>query len=119
MGPNDTSSRQVFLDNLVGGKDAHLSLGPGISVCRLKAGGKPGLALLVDRGALEAGQLERVLERLFEQAVAFDGCFACLDARDALVIWHALPAGAEEADEIIGKLLSLGCLDMLDVHRYR
>ncbi|WP_010177042.1 hypothetical protein [Pseudomonas sp. PAMC 25886] len=117
--PNHASHRQVFLDDLVGGKDAHLSLCPGIGVCRIKAGGNPGLALQVDRGALKAGQLEQLLERRFEQALAFDGCFVYLDAKGALVIWHALTAGEEAADDIISKLLSLANLEALDVHRHR
>jgi hypothetical protein len=117
--PNDASHRQVFLNDLVGGKNAHLSLSPGIGVCRLKAGDKPGLALQFDLGALSAGQLERVLERRFEQALAFDGCFVYLDARGALVIWHALPADGEAADDIISTLLSLANLEALDVHRHR
>ncbi len=110
--PDD--QRQVFLDNLVSGTTAHLSLAPGIKVCAQKAGKHPGLALCVAREALQAGQLQRVLERRFEQAVAFDGCFIYLDAQYTLVIWHALPATQSAADRVLSRMLSLANLQALD-----
>lgn len=110
--PDD--QRQVLLDNLVSGTVAHLPLAPGIKVCALHAGNRPGLALQVAREAVQAGQLQRVLERRFEQALAFDGCFVYLDAQDALVIWHALPAKNSELDRILSRMLSLANLQALD-----
>ena len=106
--------RQAFLDNLVSGTAAHLSLAPGIKVGALNAGNCPGLALHVAREALQAGQLQRVLERRFEQALAFDGCFIYLDAQNALVIWHALPALHSARDKVLSRMLTLANLQALD-----
>lgn len=109
-----SDQRQVFLDALVSGTAAHLPLAPGIKVCALHAGNRPGLALQVAREAVQAGQLQRVLERRFEQALAFDGCFVYLDAQHALVIWHAMPANTSELDRILSRMLSLANLQTLD-----
>jgi hypothetical protein len=108
------SLRQVFLDNLVSGAAAHLTLAPGIKACALHAGKRPGLALHIAREALQAGQLRRVLERRFELAVLFDGCFIYLDAQNALVIWHALSASHEALDRTLSRMLSLANLEALD-----
>ncbi|WP_300627578.1 transcriptional regulator [Pseudomonas sp.] len=110
--PDD--QRQVFLDSLVSGTAAQLSLAPGIKVCALQAGNRQGLALLVAREAMQAGQLQRALELRFEQALAFDGCFVYLDAQDALVIWHALPATHSARNRILSRMLSLASLQALD-----
>ncbi|OIN48850.1 transcriptional regulator [Pseudomonas azotoformans] len=115
--PDD--QRQVFLDNLVSGTAAHLSLAPGISACALQAGNRPGLALKIAREAVQAGQLQRVLERRFEQALAFDGCFIYVDDQDALVIWHALPTTHSTVDRVLSRLLSLANLQTLDADRIR
>lgn len=115
--PDD--QRQVFLDSLVSGAAAHLPLAPGITLRAQQAGQQPGLALHVAREALQTGQLQRVLERRFEQAVAFDGCFAYLDAQGALVIWHALPAAHGALDRVLSRLLSLAELTALDVRTRR
>lgn len=120
--PDDDAHRQVFLDNLLGGHAAQLSLGPGVGLCPLNAGTQLGLALQIQPEALHAGQLERVLERRFEQALAFDGCYVYVDAKGAVVVWHALPAqpaAGNALDNIISTLLSLANLQALDVHRYR
>jgi len=109
--PDD--QRQAFLDNLVSGTATRLSLAPGIQVCALRAGNRPGIALQVAREALQTGQ-QRILERRFEQALAFDGCFIYLDAQDALVIWHALPATHSTLDRILSRMLSLANLQALD-----
>ncbi|MDY7064312.1 hypothetical protein PsexTeo8_07230 [Pseudomonas extremaustralis] len=111
--------RQVFLDSLVSGAAAHLALAPGIKVCAQQAGRQSALALHIAREALQTGQLQRVLERRFEQAVAFDGCFAYLDAQGALVIWHALPAAHGALDRILSRLLSLADLSALDARASR
>ncbi|MGH8451726.1 transcriptional regulator [Pseudomonas sp.] len=111
--PDD--QRQRFLDNLVSGSAAHLPLAPGIKVCVLQVGNHPGLALQLAREAVQAGQLQRVLERRFEQAQVFDGCFVYLDAQDALVIWHALPATNSTLDRILSRMLSLANLQALDM----
>ena len=108
------TQRQVFLDNLVSGAAAHLALAPGITACALHAGKRSGLALQVAREALQAGQLQRMLERRFEQAVVFDGCFIYLDAKGNLVIWHALPATNATLDRILSRMLSLATLQALD-----
>ena len=110
--PDD--QRQAFLDNLVSGPATRLSLAPGIQVCALRAGNRPGIALQVAREALQTGQQQRILERRFEQALAFDGCFIYLDAQDALVIWHALPATHSTLDRILSRMLSLANLQALD-----
>lgn len=110
--PDD--QRHVLLENLVSGAAAHLSLAPGITVCALHAGQRPGLALHVSREALHTGQLQRVLERRFEQALAFDGCFAYLDTNGALVIWHALPAAHGALDRTLSRMISLANLEALD-----
>lgn len=67
-------------------------------VCALRAGNRPGIAL-------QAGQLQPVSERRFEQALAFDGCFVYLDAQYTLVIWHALPATHSTLDRILSRML--------------
>ncbi|CRM84126.1 hypothetical protein H097_04809 [Pseudomonas sp. FH4] len=115
--PDDDSRRQVFLDNLVSGNVAYQPLCPGIGLCRLNAGQKLGLALQIAPEALQAGQLERVLERRFAHARGFDGCFVYLDAKGSLVIWHALTPNVHALDDIISRMLSLAMLDALDVHR--
>lgn len=86
--PDD--QREVFLRNLVSGTAAHLSLAAGVKACAQHAGKRPGLALHVAREAVQAGQVQRALERRYEQPLAFGGCFIYLDPQDALVIWHAL-----------------------------
>ncbi len=106
--------RQVFLENLVSGAAAHQILASGIEVRTLKAGNRPGLALHVAREALQAGQLQRVLHRRFEQALIFDGCFIYLDTLGAMVIWHALPALHGSASRVLSRLLSLADLSALD-----
>ena len=112
--PDDDRHRQVFLDNLVSGSAAHLQLAPGITVYALHAGNCPGLALEVAREALQAGQLQQVLERRFEQAAAFEGCFAYLDAQGRLVIWQALPAQPSTVEKALSRMLSLANIDTLN-----
>ncbi|MCP1514417.1 transcriptional regulator [Pseudomonas rhodesiae] len=106
--------RQAFLDNLVSGAAAHLPLAPGIKACALQGGKQPGLALYIAREALQPGQLQRVLERRFEYASLYEGCFAYLDAQHALVIWHALPAARHTLDTVLSRMLSLANLAALD-----
>lgn len=115
--PDDDSRRQVLLDNLVSGNTAYQPLRPGISLCRLNAGQKPGLALQIAPQALQNGQLERVLERRFTHAIVFDGCFVYLDAKGSLMIWHALTSNIHTLDDIISRMLSLAKLETLDTHR--
>ena len=105
---------QVVLNDLVSGAAAHQSLAPGIKVCTLQAGNRPGLALHVAREALQAGQLQRILQRRFEQALVFEGCFVYLDAQGAMVIWHALPTPRNTLDKIFSRMLSLANLGALD-----
>ncbi|UVH49714.1 transcriptional regulator [Pseudomonas sp. CBSPBW29] len=117
--PDDDQHRQVFLDQLVSGNDAHLPLSPGIILLPIKAGTQRGLALQIAPEALQAGQLQHVLERRFEHAQAFDGCFVYLDAKGALVIWHALPVGGAALNDTVSRILSLARLEALDVRRPR
>ena len=104
---------QVVLNDLVSGAAAHQSLAPGIKVCTLQAGNRPGLALHVAREALQAGQLQRILQRRFEQALVFEGCFVYLDAQGAMVIWHALPTPPGNLDRTLSRMLSLAGLSVL------
>ncbi|KRP74346.1 type III secretion system negative regulatory protein RspV [Pseudomonas paralactis] len=106
--------RQVFLENLVSGAATHQVLACGIEVRVAHAGNRPGLALHVAREALQAGQLQRALQRRFEQAQVFDGCFIYLNNQDALVIWHALPTSHGDTGRILGRMLSLANLSALD-----
>lgn len=110
--PDD--QRPVLLNDLVSGAAAHLPLAPGIKVCTLQAGNRPGLALHVAREALQAGQLQRILQRRFEQAQVFEGCFVYLDAQGAMVIWHAQPTPPANLDRALGRMLSLAGLSALD-----
>ena len=115
--PDEGARRQVLLDNLASGNVAYQSLCPGIGLCRLNAGRQAGLALQIAPEALQVGQLERVLERRFEHATAFDGCFVFLDAKGSLVIWHALPSCGHSPADTLSRMLSLARLEALDVHR--
>jgi len=109
-----------FLEHLASGQDAHLMLCPGIGLRRIKTGSQFGMALQISREALRAGQLQQVLERRFEQALAFDGCFIYLDAEGALVIWHALVElrDAKALNEKLRQILSLASLEALDTSSY-
>lgn len=117
--PDDDRHRQVFLDNLVSGSAAHLQLATGIKVGALHAGSRPGLALEIAREALRTGQLQQVLERRFEQAAAFGGCFVYLDAQGSLVIWQALPAQRSTVENALSRMLSLANIDTLNRHSTR
>ncbi|NVZ57180.1 transcriptional regulator [Pseudomonas edaphica] len=112
--PDDALHRQVFLADVRRGVAAHLQLLPGIHLCTLQAGTRPGLALHIAREALQAGQVQRALERRFEQAVRYDGCFVYLDAQGTLVIWRSLPTHHNALDSAVSRLLSLANLDALD-----
>lgn len=105
---------RVVLKDLVSGAAAHQVLAPGIKVCTLRAGNHPGLALQVARETLQAGQLQRILQRRFEQALVFEGCFVYLDAQGAMVIWHALPTPSGDLDRALSRMLSLAGLSVLD-----
>ncbi|WP_448653036.1 transcriptional regulator [Pseudomonas fluorescens] len=111
--------RQAFLDNLVSSAAAHLPLALGIKVCTVYAGERRGLALHIAREALQTGQVQRVLERRFEQALVFDGSFVYLDAQDALVIWHPLPEPHGAVDKLLSRMLALADLEALDVRTRR
>ena len=76
-----------------------------------------GLMTGIYTAALQVGQLQRVLERRFEHATAFDGCFVFLDAKGSLVIWHALPSCGHSPADTLSRMLSLARLEALDVHR--
>lgn len=105
---------QGMLNDLLSGAAAHLSLAPGIKVCTLQAGSRPGLALHVAREALQAGQLQRILQRRFEQALVFEGYFIYLDAQGTMVIWHGLPTPPGNLDRALSRMLSLAGLSVLD-----
>jgi len=112
--PGNDLNRQAFLDSLESGDAALLQLCPGIKLCTLQVGARQGLSLQIAGEALQAGQLQRVLERRFEQAIAFEGCFAYLDGKRALVIWHALPAQRPALEPTLSRMLSLANLEALD-----
>ncbi|WP_306491516.1 hypothetical protein [Pseudomonas sp. W4I3] len=78
-------------------------------------GTRKGVALQITSMALQSGQLERVLERRFEQALAFDGCYLYLDKPDALVIWHALPTQRQAVLKTLSRMLTLANLQALDL----
>ncbi len=112
--PDEHLQRQMLIDNLVSGNPAHQQLCPGVSFCSRDAGGHRGVALQVTAMALQAGQLERGLERRFERALAFDGCYIYLDQQGAMIIWHALPPQRQALDKILSRMLSLANLEALD-----
>ncbi|OPA94131.1 transcriptional regulator [Pseudomonas fluorescens] len=112
--PGSDVSRQAFLDSLVSGEAAHQQLCPGIQLCMANAGARQGLCVQIAREALRPGQLQRLLERRFEQAVAFDGCFAYLDNQGALVIWHPLPTQRSALEQTLSRMLSLADLEAFD-----
>ena len=112
--PGNALDRQTFLARLESGDAALQALSPGIKLCTVQVGARQGLSLQIAGEALQAGQLQRVLQRRFEQAVAFEGCFAYLDGQRALVIWHALPAQRTEREATLSRMLSLANLEALD-----
>ena len=107
----------VELEHLVSGATTHLPLAKGVFLRTLQAGTQLGLALHINREALQARQVQRALERRFEHATAFDGCFVFLDAKGSLVIWHALPSCGHSPADTLSRMLSLARLEALDVHR--
>lgn len=102
------------LDDLMSGAATHLPLIKGVGLRTQTAGGQLGLALQINREALQAKQVQRVLERRFEHALAYDGCFVFSTLDDALVLWHRLEGGDRVADKILSRLLSLAGLESLD-----
>lgn len=102
------------LGDLVSGATTHLPLAKGINLRTLKAGAQLGLALQINREALQARQVQRVLERRFEQALAYDGCFVFCDTDDALVLWHSLVPAETPPEKLLSRLLSLAGLEALD-----
>ena len=101
------------LDDLVSGATTHLPLSKGIDLRAITAGTQLGLALQINRETLQARQVERVLERRFEQALVYDGCFVCANADDALLLWHTVAPGGIPLEEIRSRLLSLAGLEVL------
>lgn len=99
------------LHDLVSGATTHLPLSKGIELRTLNAGTQRGLALQINRQALQARQAQRALERRFEQALAYDGCFVLSAADDALVLWHSIEPAGTAPDIILDRLLSLAGLD--------
>ena len=102
------------LDDLVSGAATHLPLSKGIELRTLAAGTQLGLALQINREVLQAKQVEHVLERLFEQALAYDGCYVFSTAEDALVLWHSVAPADIPLETILSRLLSLAGLDTLE-----
>lgn len=102
------------LDDLVSGATTHLPLSKGIGLRAMTAGAHLGLALQINREALQARQLERVLERRFEQALVYDGCYVFANADEALVLWHSVAPVDRSLEEIFNRLLSLAGLDAVD-----
>ncbi|AZF45980.1 negative regulator of hrp expression HrpV [Pseudomonas sp. R2-7-07] len=108
-------NRQMLIDDLVSGRPAHQQLCRGITLRSCDAGTRKGVALHIAGMALQAGQLEQVLERRFQQALAFDGCYLYVDNQGALVIWHTLPAQPQALEKILSRMLSLANLHALDL----
>lgn len=103
------------LDDLVSGATTHLPLSKGIDLRAMTAGTQLGLALQINREALQARQVERVLERRFEQALVYDGCYVFASADEALVLWHSVAPVDMPLEEILNRLLSLAGLDAVDL----
>ncbi|TFY86935.1 transcriptional regulator [Pseudomonas kairouanensis] len=99
------------LHDLVSGATTHLPLSKGIVLRMLNAGAQRGLALQINREALQARQVQRALERRFEQALAYDGCFVFSTADDALVLWHNIDPAGTAPEGVLDRLLSLAGLD--------
>ena len=114
--PTDAEHRRVLLNDLVSGAATHLHLSKGIHLSALKAGEQLGLALQIAPRVLQAGQFQRVLERRFEQALAFEGCFVFSNAGGALILWHPVVSTDIPLDQILSRLLSLAELEALDRH---
>ncbi|AUZ44659.1 transcriptional regulator [Pseudomonas orientalis] len=112
---DDYLKRQILIDDLVSGRPTHQQLGAGITLRSCDAGARKGVALHIANMALQSGQLERALERRFEQALAFDGYYIYLDKQSALVIWHALPTQRQALDNIISRMMALANLNALDL----
>ncbi|MBF6026142.1 transcriptional regulator [Pseudomonas sp. P115] len=102
------------LNDLVSGVTTHLPLAKGIELRTLNAGAQLGLALQIKREALQARQVQRVLERRFEQALAYDGCYVFCNGDDALVLWHSLEPADGSLVKVQSRLLSLAGLEALD-----
>ncbi len=101
------------LDDLVSGATTHLPLSKGIGLRTMTAGTQLGLALQINREALQAKQVEHVLERRFEQALVYDGCYVFANADGAMVLWHSVVPGDRPLPEVLNRLLSLAGLDAL------
>lgn len=104
----------IDLAPLVSGATTHLPLAKGIFLRTLKAGAQLGLALHINREALQARQVQRVLERRFEQAQVYDGCYVLSNADEALVLWHSLEPADKPLENILSRLLSLAGLSALE-----
>jgi len=101
------------LDDLVSGATTHVALSKGVDLLTMTAGAQRGLALQINRGALQPRQVERVLERRFEQALVYDGCYVFANADGALVLWHSVVPGDRPLEDVLNRLLSLAGLDAL------
>jgi len=112
---SDDTHRGLFINTLVSGTNAHLLLQPGIKLGTSSIGKSRGLMLHIAREALQTGQLQSVLERRFESAVALSGCYIYLDGQNNLIIWHSMPQQAAAVDRVFSRLLWLAGLSALDV----
>lgn len=92
----------------------NLVLCAGVELRRSNAGTRGGLALCIKPEAQQTGQLQRLLQRRFEQAVAFDGCFVFVEPDGTLVIWQELTAAGAALGEVSRRLLSLAEFNELD-----
>lgn len=102
------------LNDLVRGATPCLPLAKGINLRTLKAGAQLGLALQINLEALQARQVHCVLERRFEQALTYDGCFVFSNSDDGLVLWHSLVPADTPPEKLLSRLLSLAGLEALD-----
>lgn len=104
----------VELEHLVSGATTHLPLAKGVFLRTLQAGTQLGLALHINREALQARQVQRALERRFEQALVYDGCYVLCNADEALVLWHSLESADKPPEKVLSRLLSLAGLAALE-----
>ena len=114
------ASRQAFQKSIVAGAVSYWEVAPGIEFGLRHEPCGVGLALQVQRHALNPDQLTGALERRYSFPDDYANLFLFLDPQQQLVVWHALPGTAltvEWLDEVQGLQLSLLGLQDLDAHR--
>lgn len=90
----ETSEKAAFLRQAVAGREATWAIGPGMAFASYQEPSQWGIALRIERRALDAARLQEALQRRFAQADRFAGFFLFCDTQGDLVAWHALACGA-------------------------